>query len=1003
MVGQHARITIPLMPARSPPISQSTFGIDALVVPDSASARDFSRSSHIRGRSRNVSPIPTFQQPTVAMDERREEETQPLTSSHDDHRRSEDRPETSTSSASTTSLALEHLSAKEALYGKKNDAPNEGFDDIEDSVRWKHQVKPADKKARRVLYILVAIGFVGWIAAGFLFASSNRNHLSSQTTPSPTASSAQDSTPSSTADSKPTKPTGKLQGGGKGVTLESVLTGQWSPKRHAISWIAGPDGEDGLLLERGQKGKDYLVVEDVRSQRENPTLEERQDVMSSKTLMKETTFTVGGKTVNPILTRVSPDHKQVLVLSDYKKNWRHSSTGLYWIFDVASQSGQPLDRSKPEGRVQLASWSPNSDAVVFTRDNNMYIRHLSRTRDDVEQITTDGGPELFYGVPDWVFEEEVFGSDTATWWSQDGAYIAFLRTNESAVPDYPVQYFFSSPTGQERTGWESRYPEVRNIKYPKAGAPMSVVSLQYYDVSKGETFSVPINNDFPDDDRLITEVVPCGHTGDMLVKETNRESDVEKVVLVDVARRTGQTVRETDVKSIDGGWFEVSESTTFVPSDPANGRMHAGYIDTVIQEGNDHLAYFTPLDNPKPVMLTQGNWEVVKAPSAVDTENNFVYFLSTQASSLQRQVYSIRLPTRDNVEAELSSPEEPLAVTDANNEGYYDLSFSTGSGYGLLTYSGPNIPYQKIIQIFPERATYANQQKVNDISTIEKNDALKELVSKTEMPKVLHQMIRVDGFELNLMEYRPPHFDPKKKYPVLFFLYNGPGFQLVDKRFSVDFSSYVASTLGYIVVSLDGRGSGFLGRKTRTIVRGNIGYWEAHDQIVAAKMWAAKPYVDGERMAIWGWSYGGFMTLKTLEQDAGETFKYGMSVAPVTDWRFYDSIYTERYMYTPQHNPGGYDNSSISNMTSLMQNVRFLVMHGVSDDNVHYQNTLQLLDHLDQANARNYDVHFFPDSDHSIGFHNANRVVYEKLSDWLVNAFNGEWLRTDNPTPQLEG
>ncbi|KAG9881293.1 putative dipeptidyl-aminopeptidase B, partial [Aureobasidium melanogenum] len=239
----------------------------------------------------------------------------------------------------------------------------------------------------------------------------------------------------------------------------------------------------------------------------------------------------------------------------------------------------------------------------------------------------------------------------------------------------------------------------------------------------------------------------------------------------------------------------------------------------------------------------------------------------------------------------------------------------------------------------------------------------------------------------------------RKKYPVLFFLYNGPASQQVDRTFHLDFQSYVASSLGYIVVTLDGRGTGHLGRATRCIVRGNLGHYEAHDQIAAAKMWAAKKYVDAERIAIWGWSYGGFMTLKTLEQDAGRTFKYGMAVAPVTDWRYYDSIYTERYMHTPQHNPIGYENSTITDVDALSKNVRFLVMHGVADDNVHFQNTLSLLDKLDLANVQNYDVHFFPDSDHSIYFHNANRVVYEKLSNWLINAFNGEWLRTPNPTP----
>lgn len=209
-----------------------------------------------------------------------------------------------------------------------------------------------------------------------------------------------------------------------------------------------------------------------------------------------------------------------------------------------------------------------------------------------------------------------------------------------------------------------------------------------------------------------------------------------------------------------------------------------------------------------------------------------------------------------------------------------------------------------------------------------------------------------------------------------------------------------------------------MGRKNRVLVRGDLGRYEAHDQIAAAQHWAGLKYVDPTRIAIWGWSYGGFTTLKTLEQDGGRTFRYGMAVAPVTDWSFYDSIYTERYMRTPQTNPDGYKSSAINNVTALAQNVRFLIMHGVADDNVHMQNSLTLLDKLDLATVENYDVHVFPDSDHSIYFHNANRVVYDskpcprrkpgcegrtdtstELENWIVNAFNGEWLKTAGAVP----
>lgn len=879
----------------------------------------------------------------------------------------------SASSLSTTSLMLEHVGmksdkeAREALYAQDpyhdhRGAPDEELD-MEDAVAWKRKVRPVDKKARRVFCILIAIGFVGWAAAFFLFLGQGR-HKSVYRPHDPHAT--------------------QTVGHGKKVTLEQVLRGDWYARSHSISWIPGPMGEDGLLLERGgNDGKDYLVVENIEWR--DASLGEQKE--NSVTLMEHGEFEVDGYRVRTDQAWPNADHTKVLVRSDFTSNWRHSGLGLYWIFDVRSQSGEAIDPDVPDGMIQHASWSPTGDAVVFTRGNNMYIRQLNSR--DVRPITTDGSPDLFYGIPDWVYEEEVFASDSATWWSGDGKYVAFLRTNESNVPEFPVQYFFSRPSGVQPKKGEENYPDVRRIKYPKAGAPMSVVSLGIYDVEKGGVFEVPIDDDFEDDNRLITEVVWAGDTGKLLVRSTNRESDILKMILIDAEQRTGKTVRERNVLKLDGGWFEVTHTTTFVPADPSNKRPHDGYIDTVIHNGYDHLAYFSPLDNPEPKMLTEGKWEVVASPQVVDLDSNLVYFKGTKNGATQRHIYTVILN---------EGPDSIKPVTETADVAYYDASFSATGGYMLLSYKGPGIPWQSV------KTTPSNRGIAMDLS-IEENKGLAELAEKTELPIEIYQTINVDGFDLNLVERRPPHFDDsgKTKYPVLFFLYNGPGFQQVDRSFAVDFQSYVASSLGYIVVTLDGRGTGYMGRAHRTIVRGNIGYWEAHDQIAAAKMWAAKKYVDAERLAIWGWSYGGFMTLKTLELDAGQTFRYGMAVAPVTDWRYYDSIYTERYMHTPQHNPSGYDNATISDVTSLAKNVKFLVMHGASDDNVHFQNTLSLLDKLDLAGVRNYDVHVFPDSDHSIYFHNANAVVYRKLSDWLVNAFNGMWLRTEDPVPVREG
>jgi len=899
-------------------------------------------------------------------------------------RKSED----SISSASTTSLVFERIGQRvdaedeKTLNGKRMVTPkfppprseSRGYADNEhatsshdDEEKDDYDLetgpflknttgKTVDRKFRRLLWVVGGVFIGAWLLAlvVFLGRQSYRHVSSKPHDPAATATT----------------------GTGKKVTLDQVMGGSWRATKHGISWIEGANGEDGLLLEQGAAGKDYLVVEDIRG------TSAEADAQGTKTLMKSGRFNVGDRSLFPSRVFPSKDLKKVLVATDYQSNWRHSFYAKYWIFDVETQSAEALDPDNLDGRVQLASWSPQSDAVVFTRDNNLFLRKLSDSK--VAQITKDGGPNLFYGIPDWVYEEEVFQGNSATWWAEDGKYVAFLRTNESEVPEYPIQYFVSRPSGVQPAPGEENYPEVREIKYPKAGAPNPTVDLQFYDVGKGDVFEVKIAGSFAPDDLLITEVVWAGSTGKALIRETNRESDVLRVVLVDVATRTGETVRTEDVQKLDGGWFEVSQKTKYVPADPANGRPLDGYIDTVIHENYDHIGYFTPLDNPTPVLLTFGNWEVVDAPSAVDLKKNLVYFVATKESPIQRHVYSVFLNGTDL---------KPL--TDTSKEGHYGVSFSSGAAYALLDYDGPNIPWQQVI------STPSNSDHYTQV--IEENLGLADMAKKYELPHKIFSTVNIDGYDLQVVERRPPHFNEKKKYPVLFYLYGGPGSQTVTKTFSVDFQAYVAANLGYVVVTVDGRGTGFIGRKARTIIRGNLGYYEARDQIETAKIWAKKKYVDASRMAIWGWSYGGFMTLKTLEQDAGQTFSYGMAVAPVTDWRFYDSIYTERYMHTPQHNPGGYDNSTISNMTALHQNVRFLIMHGIADDNVHMQNTLTLLDRLDLAGVENYDVHVFPDSDHGIYFHNANRIVYDKLNNWLINAFNGEWLRTSDAVPlQLE-
>lgn len=870
----------------------------------------------------------------------------------------------SSSSASHSSSDSGLSSAESAFLGESNpkkgvtfgdplgDPEDEPYRDLEDGNAGADQPfldgpsdpRPTGKRSRRILWILGLLCVGGWALAFVLFLTKPRSSYTSSTT---VGGGGQKS--HSAGDSSHGKP----------VSLDDVLNTKWTPRAHAIEWVGSPDGEDGMLLQVGEPhGSGYLQLQHVRT---------RNDDASRRVLMESPFVHVGDSTILTTKFWASPDLNKVLLLSHKEKNWRHSFSGKYWIFDVESQSAQPLDPDDIDTPVQLAHWSPNSDAIVFVRENNLYLRKLSSDR--VIPITEDGGKDLFYGAPDWVYEEEVFGGNSVTWWSNDGKYIAFMRTNESAVPEYPVQYFLSRPSGKEPPPGMENYPDVMRIKYPKAGAPNPTVNMQFYDVAKNETFSVDMADDFPEDDRIIIEVLWAPERK-LILRETNRESDIVKIFLIDVHSKTSKLVRMEDIEGLDGGWVEPARTTRFIPADPTNGRPHDGYIDTVIHKGYDHLAYFAPLDNPDPVMLTSGNWEVVDAPSAVDLKRGLVFFVATKECPTQRHVYQVKLDGSG-----LDS------VTPISETAYYDASFSSGARYALVSYQGPSVPWQAIIDT--QDSTFEE--------LIEDNAGIKQMADDYALDTKIYQNITIDGYTLQLVERRPPHFNPANKYPVLFYLYNGPNSQYVNQKFTVDFQSYIASNLGYIVVTLDGRGTGYSGREIRCITRGNLGHYEARDQIETAKQWAAKSYVDETRIAIWGWSYGGYMTLKTLEQDAGRTFQYGMAVAPVTDWRYYgifhppsiksvlikpDSVYTERYMHTPDHNPSGYGNASISDMDSLQQTVRFLVMHGASDDNVHIQSTLVLLDDLDLAGVENYDVHVFPDSAHSISFHNAHSMVY---------------------------
>ncbi|PSK35670.1 hypothetical protein C7M61_004459 [Candidozyma pseudohaemuli] len=753
------------------------------------------------------------------------------------------------------------------------------------------------------------------------------------------------------------------------LTLEHIREGKFRPQFKNLQWILAPESathdQGTYLLEDKQGDNTTYVVKSIL------------DSDFHYVLHEGSSFTYNGETYDIDALVASPDLTRAVLKTETVKSWRHSSFAIYWVLDVKTQTIAPLFNT--EDRVAVTSWAPTSDKIAFIYENNVFIKDL--IQGDIIQVTYDGGEQTFYGKPDWVYEEEVFASDIVLWWSPQGDKLGFLKFNDSEVPDFPIPYYVQD-------GFEE-YPELVNIKYPKPGYPNPKVDLVLYNLearaeSEPEKARVAqLNTSF--DDKLITEVLWVSDDY-LLVKTSNRASDELEVFLVNTDDSKGELVRKHHAKD---SWFEVTSNAIYVPRNESAGIKHDGYIDLIVHEGYNHLAYFSPPESSEGKLLTSGQWEVLT--NVFDFLNNEIYFLATKKSSVERHIYSVSLTDA------IHSQKQPSIknVTDVSAEGWFGASFSSGARFALVSNQGPSVPYQNLIDLHSKEI----------VQEIENNHEISVTLEEYDVPQTTYFLVNlgideVTGGEIlaNAKETKPRQFDPSKKYPVLFFVYGGPGSQTVTKTFDVGFSEAIASELDAVVVTVDGRGTGYntndskLGSRFKFIVRDRLGHYEPIDQIAAASIWAKKPYVDSSRIAIWGWSYGGFLTLKTLETDnVDHVFSYGVSVAPVTKWRLYDSIYTERYLRTPQENPSGYESASIYNMTNFKDVKRFLVMHGSGDDNVHFQNSLSLIDDFNLAGVENFDFMVFPDSDHLIRYHNGNNVVFDRIKSWIGRAFAGEF------------
>ncbi|KAK5084569.1 Dipeptidyl peptidase 4 [Lithohypha guttulata] len=726
-----------------------------------------------------------------------------------------------------------------------------------------------------------------------------------------------------------------LGGGVQRLTFNNTVSSpRFRPQSTSISWISSDEDGVGVVLDNDG----------------NLSLEN---------------FVTGNATVLVPAEQVPSDYweywirsdlQKVLWATNYTKQYRYSYFANYEILDIATGELTPIVEDQA-GDIQYAEFAPTGDVIAFVRDNNLYLHNNS----EVTQITFNGSPDFFNGVPDWVYEEEIFGNRYALWWSPDATSIAYLSFNETGVGTFTIPYYM------DNMQYAPPYPRELDLRYPKVGSTNPTVQFHFLEVESLANITVPIiafeaNNTVVGEVKWLTE-----NSTTVMYRAYNRQQDQERHVVIDVASGESTVTRERDGTD---GWLDNLLAVTYI------GDVNATewYLDESDASGWNHLYLFS-YDGAQNISLTSGDWEV-RSIASVDTTNQLVYYTSTQQHSLSSHLYSVSYPEG------IVTP-----LVDDTQPGYYSASFSADNEYYLLSYLGPDVPYQEL---------YSTNSST-PLRTVTNNSALYQRLQNYTLPNITYFELPIEGTEytMNVMQRLPPNFDPSRKYPVLFTPYGGPGAQEASYRFQpLDFNAYIASDpeLEYITYTVDGRGTGYKGRAFRAEVTAQLGLLEAQDQISAARQLVDMfDYIDADHVGIWGWSFGGYLAGKVVEADSGHLFSLGLSTAPVSDWRFYDTLYTERYMKILSENEAGYNQTAIRNTTNFNSIPgKFAIMHGTGDDNVHYQNTAALVDLLvgEAVSPAKWQMVAFTDSDHSIAYNGASQWIYRYLSKQLYEEKN---------------
>lgn len=634
----------------------------------------------------------------------------------------------------------------------------------------------------------------------------------------------------------------------------------------------------------------------------------------------------------------SPNELKILVYNEQNFRYRRTFTSEYYVFDVKRNELKPLSENGPQ---EVPLFSPDSRYIAFARENNLYLHKFDFGTES--PITKDGEfGKIINGTPDWVYEEE-FVATRYFVFSPDSKLLAFVRFDETDVPTYQMQRYLESPVEQDGI---PLYPTFQSFKYPKAGQPNSKVSVCVYDdfyksvktINLGvedSDFYIPRIKWTRDQEKLAIFVLYRNQNQlDMIF--SNPKSLVSKLML-----------RENNKYYVD---FENIDDIHFTN----DGK----YFTFVSERDGWRHAYLYNINGSLNKQLTQGNFDVTKV-YGFDDAGQVLYYQSAEISPLQRDVYSTDARNRKT------------RLTDGN--GFHNASFSSSFAYFLDDASELNKP-----NIFTIR-----NNKGETLRALEDNAKLAADFDALNLPKKeFFKFTTSEGVALNGWMIKPQNFNPNIKYPALMVQYSGPNFQEVKDSWKIGWEYYLSAN-GYVVACVDGRGTAARGSEFRNSTYMQLGVLETKDQIEAAKYLGNQSFVDKNRIGIWGWSYGGFMTLNSMSTDE-KIFKAGISVAPVTDWRLYNTAYTERFMRQPKENNGGYDaGSPLKHADKFSGNL--LIIHGTADDNVHVQNTYLYLDALLKA-GKQAELYLYSDKNHSILGKETRRHLYKKKFDFLERA-----------------